>query len=625
MKMTKKLLSVILAVVLCISCASIAAYAVGEEYIPSIVVPGIFQSETLLYDENGNLALNSDGEPYEAPFYLDTTMEIVGEALTKALIPIGKLLVTQEDKDAQAANAVADVLGKVLMEKNKCDENGQFIYNVKATKYYDSFRDLSDYDKAYILKQIPLQHYIDIAGEENLYFFSFASFGNMIDTARELYDFIDFVKKDAKSDKVNIVPISQGGSLADALLQIYADEGRSVAEDINRIVFVVPALDGSILIGEIYQYGLLDDSYELYDQMLPSLIGDDDYLGYLVNILLRILPNADVNSILDQAVQTLVMDYTRYSTLLWGLCPSGNYPACREMYLNDDSAEEILKQTNWFYGAQLNSDANILKAKAEGVEIFDIVDYNYPLYRIVDSWDDVNADGIIHLDSTSMGAYSLGVDVQLPSDYVTVDTKCTDPANHDHSDPHNIVDPCTGLLPETTFYFYGQNHERTGSNDVIMRLASELISDVNFTSVFSYPDRFPQFNYARNGKGFMNDVASVKAAVANGEYSNLDAAALAEFEAAIADAEAALDNTASTTDEFEKSKSDFYAACTKANNYGKTPEPPAEEDIGIDIDLDSTLFKLLKFVSDLLLKLFNGQGFSDMVNDKDINLDWLPK
>ena len=27
-------------------------------------------------------------------------------------------------------------------------------------------------------------------------------------------------------------------------------------------------------------------------------------------------------------------------------------------------------------------------------EIFDIVDYNVPLYEIIDSWDDVNADGI---------------------------------------------------------------------------------------------------------------------------------------------------------------------------------------------------------------------------------------
>ena len=626
MKKSEKLLSLILAAVLCASCISVAAYAVNDTCIPSIVVPGIFQSETLLYDDEGNIALNSDGEPYEAPFYLDTTKEIVGEALVKALVPIGSLLISQEDKDSAAANAVADVLGKVLMEKNKCDEEGHFIYNVRATKYYDSFRDLSEYDRAYILKQIPMQHYIDLAGEENLYFFSFASFGNMYDTAKELYDFISFVKADSGSDKVNIVPISQGGSIADALFKIYTDEGRSIADDIDRIVFVVPALDGSLLIGEIYQYGLLDDSYELYDTMLPSLIGEEDYLSYLVNIVLRILPNADVNNILDQAVKTLVFDYTRYSTLLWGLCPSGNYPACREMYLTDEGAAKIVPQTDWFYQAQLNSAAHILDAQANGVEIFNIVDYNYPLYRIVDSWDDVNADGIIHLDSTSMGAYSLGVDKQLPLDYVTENSNCTDPDNHNHADPHNIVDPCTGLLPETTFYFYNQNHERTGSNDVIMKLASELMCDDNFTSVFSYPDRFPQYNYARNGKGFMNDVANMQKAVADGKYDNLDAAAMAELTAALDDAQAALDNTTSTTEEFEQSKSAFYAACNKANSYGTTPDPGDEPDApAIDIDLDFVLLKLLKTISDILLKLFNGQGFSDIVNNKDINLDWLNK
>ena len=624
MNKSKKLLSLVLAAVLCVSCASVAAYAVNDDCIPSIVVPGIFQSETLLYDDEGNVALNSEGEPYEAPFYLDTTKEIVGEALINALVPIGKLLITQEDKDAQAANAVADVLGKVLMEKNRCDEDGHFIYNIRATKYNDSFRDLSDYDRDYILRQIPMQHYIDLAGEENLYFFSYASLGNMIDTARELYDFIAFVKADSGSDKVNIVPISQGGSVADALFQIYDDEGRSVAEDIDRIVFVVPALDGSILIGEIYQYGLLDDSYELYGSMFPALMGDDDYLSYLVNIIIRIMPNADLNNILDQAVKTLVTDYTRYSTLLWGLCPSGNYPACREMYLTDESAAKIVTQTDWFYQSQLNSDAHILAAKADGVEIFDIVDYNYSLYEIVDSWDDVNADGIIHLDSTSMGAYSLGVDKQLPLDYVTENSNCTDPEHHNHADPHNIVDPCTGLLPETTFYFFNQNHERTGSNDVIMKLASELMCDDNFTSVFSYPDRFPQYNYARNGKGLLKDVPALRQSVADGNYAHLDAAALADLNAGIAAGQAVLDDTTCTTEEFEKGKSAFYTARDKANNYGTTPEP-VDDSNNNSFSFDALLLNFLKTVSDILFKLFGGQGFSEMVNNKDVNLDWINK
>ncbi|MBO5290063.1 MAG: hypothetical protein J6B35_00575 [Clostridia bacterium] len=601
MKKSKKALALVLAVIMSVMCCSAAAQAAtANEYIPSIVIPGIFQSETKYYD-GAKVQTNS-------PFFMDDTLDIVGMALTDALIPIGNLLINQEDKDEQAAYAVANLLGEVLLEKNRCDENGKFVHDIRATKYNDSFRDLSAYDQEYILDQIPLQNYIDIAGEENLYFFSYASFGNMIDTAQELYDFIQFVKADSGSDKVNIVPISQGGSVANALLQIYADNGRSVAEDIHRILFIVPALDGSILMGEIYQYGLLDDSYELYNTMFPALMGEDDMMSYLVNIILRILPNADINNILDIAVKVLIEDYLRYSTLFWGLCPSGNYPACREMYLLDEGLENILAQADWYYGAQCNSDANILQAKADGVEIFDVVDYNYPLYQLVDSYDDVNADGIIQLDSTSMGAFSLGVDKKLPADYVPTHSNCEDPQNHDHTDPNGIVDVCTGLLPETTFYFYNQDHEKTGSNDVIMKLAAAILTDNSFTSVHSYPDRFPQFNVGRNSKGLMRDVEKMKAY----DTSKLSPELKAELEDAIAQAEEALNNTVVDINEFEAAKANFYSVCDKVEKYenGEINEAPKEN--GAYMDFSNALAQIIEVLSKLFYILFGGAGFGDM-------------
>lgn len=608
MKKSKKLISLLLAVIMTATCFSVAAFAVDtEEYIPSIVIPGIFQSETKYYVD-GQVALKSDGTPYEAPFFIDSTLEIVGAALTDALVPIADLLISQKDKDAKAANEVADLLGEVLMEKSRCDENGEFVHDIRATKYNASFEELAPYHQDYILDQIPLQKYIDIAGEENLYFFSFASLGNMKATAQELYDYIQFVKKHSGSDKVNIVPISQGGSVANALLQIYADNNRSVAEDINRIIYVVPALDGSLLIGEIYQYGLLDDDYNLYNTMFPSLMGEDDMVSYLVNIILRILPNADINNILDIAVNKLIKDYMRYSTLMWGLCPSGNYPACREMYLMDDGLEVIREQTDWYYNAQCNREANIIKAMEDGVQVFDIVDYNEPLYQLVDSWDKVNADGIIQLDSTSLGAYSAGVDIKLPADYVPERNMCSDPRNHDHSDPNGIVDACSGLLPETTFYFYNQNHERTGSNDVIMKLAAELLTDSSFTSVFSYPDRFPQFNVGRNSKGLMKDVEEMK----KYDTSALSQAQKDELTAAIEMAEAALDNTNVDINEFEAAKTNFYEVQDRIINGEPEAEEPEDSENDASFNFEDLLFDLVKFLSDLLYRIYGGKGFSDM-------------
>lgn len=597
MKTSKRILALVLSVIMLMGCFSSSAFAIEEAYTPSIVIPGIFQSETKYYENGVPTSL-------EAPFFMDSTVEVVGKALSDVLIPVSNLLVSQEDKDNQAAQAVADLLGEALMEKNRCDENGKFVHDVRATKYNDSFADLSEYDQEYILDQIPLQKYIDIAGGENLYFFSYASLGNMYDTAEELYNFIQFVKKDSGSDKVNIVPISQGGSVANGLLQIYSEKGRSVAEDINRIIYVVPALDGSILIGEIYQYGLLDGE-ELYTTMLPALMGEGNIVSYLINVVLRIMPNADVNNILDTAVHTLITDYTRYSTLFWGLCPSGNYEPCREMYLMDEGLEEIRRQTDWYYNAQCNRYENIKKAIDEGVEVFDIVDYNYPLYQLVDSWDDVNADGIIQLDSTSMGAFSYGVDVKLGDDYAPTHTNCSDPENHDHTDPNGIVDACTGLLPETTFYFYNQDHEKTGSNDVIMKLVTELLVDESFVDVFSKPDKFPQFNVGRNSKWLMQDIAEMK------EYdtSNLTEEEKALLEDAIAQAEAQLDETNVDIDAYNEAERNFYSVYDYIKN--KDVEPEEKENTAY-MDFSGLFMQIFQILSTILYTLFGGAGFSEM-------------
>ena len=151
MKISKKLIALLLVVVMLSStlCASVNAIdwgghtpyvPVDDDVLPTIIVPGLFQSETKYYVD-GKEAINADGEPYAMPFFMDTTTEIVGAAVTEALVPIAELLINQEDKDAMAAKAVANVLCETLMGKQKLDETGHFINDIRATEYNDSFYD----------------------------------------------------------------------------------------------------------------------------------------------------------------------------------------------------------------------------------------------------------------------------------------------------------------------------------------------------------------------------------------------------------------------------------------------------------------------------------------------------
>ena len=601
----KRLLSAILAAVMLFAGAAAlmgaAADTAQEQYYPSIVIPGIFQSDVRYYDENGNEMVRSDGKPYEKPFYLDATNDIVKKALENALAPLGSMLLLQKDLDQRAAKAISSVLGEVLVGKVKSDVNGQLISNVKAVEYNTSLANLSEYDREYALNQIPLRSFAAKAGLDHLYFFSYNSFGNIYELAGKLYDLIQIAKEETGMDKVNLAPISQGGSLFNALMQLYRDKGENLWDDIHRVVLVVPAADGAAVLGDIYHYGLLDDDDALYGYMFPSLLDkDQEWLSYLITLILRYLPNADVNNILDMAVDTLIEDYLAYSTAIWALIPSKDYPDCRDKYLSDPEDAVIRAQTDWYYNAQLNHRNYILEAQRNGIDLFDIVDYNVPLYHICDSWDKVNADGVIHTDSESLGATSYGVDVPLPEGYTQANTYCTDPS-HNHIDPKGVLDASTGILCETSFYFCGQNHESTAANDVIIGLASRLLWDDTMKNVYSAPE-YPQFNYARNYRKLTN---------LYNQWKNYDASALPQAQqealaAALENAEAAINSTVMPTEEYNAAYDALYAITYEIENgTAPTPESPST--------FMRAITKILKFFSEFMLKFFGGKGYSDIL------------
>ncbi len=599
MKNVKKIISVTLAVVMLLSCMSVLGFARNESYVPTIIIPGLFQSETHYY-ENGEIATDSNGNPLAAPFYISVSKEFVGAALTTAVVPIMAMFITQQDKDQLAAKAFSKLVSELIVGKQESDANGNLIDDVRPAVYEGSIATATEAQTEEMLSHFPIEEYFDIAGKENLYVFNYVSTGNMIQTANDLFDFIQFVKDDADSEKVNIVPVSQGGSIANALMKLYDERGISLSRDINRIVFAVPALDGATLLGDCYKYGLNSESLELYNTMFPSLLGKDSYLSYLINIILRLMPNTDVDNLLQILGDTLINDYLRYSTLLWGLIPSGDYEICAEKYLSQAGLEEIKRQTDWYYDAQLNSDNYILNAKNQGVQVFDIVDTNVQLYQLAVSYDEIQADGIIQVDSTSMGAYSVNVGTKLPEGYTTsiAQRNCFD-LTHDHTDPEGIIDPLTGLLPDTTFYFSGQNHSTTASNDVIMSLIIRLLTDESFDDVFDYTSEYPQFNYSRETMQLRKDVATMRAY----DRATLSTADAAELDAAILQVDRMLAITVVDVAAFNAANDRFYAIYDKIMG---------NDGLLSDANTSKMLCVVAKGISDGLYNAYGDAAFSEM-------------
>ncbi len=253
------------------------------------------------------------------------------------------------------------------------------------------------------------------------------------------------------------------------------------------------------------------------------------------------------------AVERLAGSIMVRSTSMWTLCPSGAYKAAAEKYLSTPEMADIKAQTDKYYQAQLNARSNIKKLADSGVQVLCVAEYNMNLINVGTSWNSENADYIIQLDSTSMGAHAAKVGETLPADYVQQNTYCQNP-EHNHISPDRVVDASTGLFPDTTFYVDNQRHDLTQHNNFVLELAMELIAHDDITDVYSSP-KFPQFTSGRDVRVLHTAISQANAAITTG---GLNSQQKAELEEAVAEAEAMLADTS-------KAAEDFAAAANKIN------------------------------------------------------------
>lgn len=555
----------------------------GEcEFYPTIIVPGLGQSNTWLADENGVLLTDDAGNYITSfPAYVQT------DKLIKTLaLPALKSLFTQSDAGLSEAakQAVWDAFGH-----QACDENAMPSDRIVTEKYLQSTADTPDFGQTEVFGHVPFNLYDTKQPFDHMYYFAYSSFGNHLQLVDELYEFIQMVKAQTGHDKVNLVPLSQGGTLFSGLIEYYPE----VVNELHKIILVVPALDGSTIIGDAFNGNFSIDNLDfLYNGFLENLGLLDEFTARLIEVALRILPDEVIMKVVNAALSTLVEDVMTTSTNMWVLCPSADYPTAAEKYLSTPERAEIRRQTDIYYQTQLHAKDNILNLVENGVQVFCFCEYNTPMIDVGATWNTQNADFIIQTDSTSMGAYFANCGETLPEDYVQKNTYCSDPT-HNHISPDRVVDASAGLLPDQTFYFDGQRHDLTALNDIILKLALNLIECDDIKDVYSLPE-FPQFNIGRitsNVRIYMNQVKEL-------DTAGMSAAEIAEKNAAVAEAEALLDTTIGEQCEAEACEARLIDVLVRA---GEMEAPAAEK--------DPTMFRKLSL---WLYENYGTNGFSEM-------------
>ena len=539
----KKLISIMLILAMVLSVFSVAAYADTTPEIittdsvhvedfdtetPVILVHGMSQNDTYMLDENGNRIPDDTGYVTGWPMEIDV-MALVKEALPELLLSI----ITRKDMGLSEAMRKGAYNALYVLHK---DNEGNYLTEVEVPCYECPMSELDPEVKEAYYGFLPVQELGEIIGEDKLYYFGYDSFGDVIYETDKLHNYIyNVVMKQTGAEKVKICYISLGGTIAVNHFETYPED----LDIIDKVVFIAPAIDGSNIIGDLLTNNLsvFYDDNVLYEELLVSLMGDTP-LTYLLNMVLRILPDDVLKSALGSLAEGVADVGVRRTTIMWALCPTAYYPAAKEKWLSDPEYSVILEKVERFMKARANFEKNLRTLQSKGTEVMSVCCYDVPLVALCKDYKVTNADRVIHAASPAMGATFADFGTTLGANYKAAGTYCSNP-DHNHLSPDGVVDATTGLLPCTTWYFKGQPHEQLPNNDVVLKLAIRAMTDNNMHDVYSNPVEYPQFNEYRL-------INTAKLYIENWEEadkSKISADDKAAVEAAIAEINAQLEET----------------------------------------------------------------------------------
>ena len=594
----KRVISIILCAAMLISMGAVGASAATKtecggdcDVSPVIILPGINHSPTYLYDENNEPYLDADGNHVGGTLLILELSKLWGTLPALVISLLSTIMLQHSIGLEQAAYKTA----KAAFWVQECDNNGNHVNNLQTQRWNHPISEMTEDDKEWLYRMIPLQRVEEAIGGDHIYMFTFNLVGDPMKSADELDKYIDMVKEQTGHDKVTLLPVSLGGTILTAYLDAYGHE------DLDQIVNVVACLNGTDIVADMMdrKWNLADEYF--YHEFIPPILGDDATLGYLINIVLHIIPRAGVDAILTGAISAILDTMMINCPQIWAMIPSYRYDALAERYLKDPAKKELKAKTDRFQQARLNLENNILAAVEDGVRVntiaasnLDFGEQDYTFFAIVASASEHNSDGIINLSSTTVGATGAAGDQTLADVNYTKNTKCTNP-DHNHVSPDNMVDVSTAALPENTWIFLEQHHE-VGNNDVVLNLVQAIIEG-KVSNVNDDPENYPQFNYSCNTKYIRRwRIPDAKDLLTNDEDEfELTPEQVAELEAAIAKGEEVLNATVVDQEKFKEAEDELNAVLAK---YGKYSYP--EEPSGFEVFLGNALEGTSKFLVDTI-------------------------
>ncbi len=576
----------------------------AEQVYPTVILPGISQSVSYLADENGDPFLNANGDELSGGLLIIDEAALPSVLVNDLLVPLTRSLINQ--KDAGLSEGVYNTV-KDLFKLQSSNKRGEPMYNLQTISYETSVAGMSQDDRDYFYRMIPMQSITAEVGEDNLYLYAFPLIGDPMESAAGLNDYIQMIKEQKGVDKVNIVTISLGGTILTAYLDLYKDTGYP---DVNMVVNVVSCLHGTDIMGDFYlrQWNLEDEFF--FHEYIPLIFEESEgysTYGHLINVAIKIFPKQVVYAILTAAVDGILDTLMLNCPQFWSMIPTDRFDDAKAKYSfiwEDPSYAVLAKKIDRFHTAAVNLDDNLVTLRTNSVNNalvhnlcgygLDYGKYDYNFFAAMASCKVTNSDAIIDIDSTSLGATYAKAGTILDDEILFRDGAIIS--------PDGSIDASTCLFPNNVWFFQGQHHE-VGRNDVVIKLVGKLISN-QIKSTADMADAYPQFNGNRNTKNIFRWYLEEAEGVLNAEdksmYNEDD---LIELQEAYDEAKALLETTICEASVAEATSDRLLNALRRVGVRGAAE----------DETLNKALETIAAFVDDTVYSVFGGNGFSDIV------------
>ena len=477
MKNIKRILAFVLSIIMIITMIAPAFAATDESVVcPEIYVPGFYASA--LYADKNDPASRL-GIPDK---------ETIIQAVKDEIVPA--FLVYAADNDADKLGTVISDVANSMFKDWFNNSDGTAKDNSGATFVYPAEKNINSNSKIR---------------------FAYDWRGDPIESAAELNDFINYVLKCTKKDKVALSCHSLGAVVVLTYISIYG------SDKVMGIAFDTPAIEGLSSVGELFS-GRTDFEAEGVAALLKMIIGTNEYeelLSSIIDIFSMAGINGSISGFLDEAYKevgsvffskTLIPLFGCWPSV-WSMIPDEYIEnVMADVFANEfaDDAYDVLKTKieNYNTLVRANKKQTIVDFDAVG-RVAVISRYGYNAVPITNQWS-VLSDTVIETKNSSFGATTAKVGEHFTDEELSgKDMK--------YISPDKTVDASTCLFADKTWFIKNAVHTETP-------MVSELLSQLLFSAQESTCDNseLPRFMI------YQTDCLYASAATASAAKSPMD-------------------------------------------------------------------------------------------------------